>query len=148
MLPGFQIEEPQKSGRLGFDKGFVETAQPADKLQILEAGEIGVEVRLFRHVSDRAAKGDHVVANVAAFEEHVAVVGPQHAGDHFDGGGFAGAIGAEKADDFAGGDCEADVLNGGDAAIASEEMVQLQHGGYGNQFTLTLCSIQYNGIVK
>ena len=48
----------------------------------------------------------------------VPVVGFEQAGDDFDGGGFAGAVGADVADDLARADGEADVVDGGKAAVA------------------------------
>ena len=97
-----RLKQLQQAGCLGFDERFAKPAQPADELQIFEPGEVGVEMRFFRHVAESAAKRDHVVANVVAFEEHMSVVGPQHAGNDFDGGRFARAVGAEEADDLAG----------------------------------------------
>ena len=65
--------------------------------------------------------------NVVALEKDAAFVGTQHAGDDFDGGGFSGAVGTEEANDFPGSHAEADVLNGGDGAKASVEMLNLEH---------------------
>ena len=56
--------------------------------------------------------------DVAAGEEDLALGGLDHADDHLDGGGFAGAIGAEVAEHFAFFEGEADIPDGGDAAIA------------------------------
>jgi hypothetical protein len=65
-----------------------------------------------------------------AFKEHPPVVGAQHAGDDFDGGGFACAVGAEKAHDLAGRHLEAHVFNGGNAAVTAVKVLQLKHEGY------------------
>jgi len=129
VLPGFEIQEAQKAGGFGLDEGFAQAAETADELEIFEAGEIGVEVRLFGDIAENAAEGDHVAMDVMALEEHAAIVGAEHAGDDFDGGGFAGAVGTEEADDFAGGEGEADVFNGGNAAITAIEMLELKHDG-------------------
>jgi len=56
------------------------------------------------------------------FEKDASIVWPQHAGDDLHGGGFAGAVGAQKADNFAGCDLEGDVLDGGDGAEAAAEV--------------------------
>ncbi len=51
--------------------------------------------------------------------------GVDEAGEHFEGGGFSGTVGAEEADDFAGVDGEGERFDGVDGAIFSvEEMTQ------------------------
>ncbi len=55
-----------------------------------------------RHVTENAAKGNHVFENVLAFEQNASIARPQHAGNDFDGGGFARAVRTQEADNFAG----------------------------------------------
>ena len=45
------------------------------------------------------------------------------AADHLHRGGFAGAVGAEQAEGFPGGDAEGDAVDGGDVAIAFGEVL-------------------------
>jgi hypothetical protein len=49
-----------------------------------------------------------------AEQPHLAGVGGDQPEDHVQGGGLAGAVGAEQADDLAGADREADAVHGGD----------------------------------
>ena len=50
------------------------------------------------------------------------------AGNGEEGGAFAGAVGAEERDDFAGADLERDVLEHIDRAVAGMNAVEFQHG--------------------
>ena len=54
-----------------------------------------------------------VAGDIGAFEENLAGVGPEQADDHAEGGGLAGAVGAEQADDFAAVEFEADLAHDG-----------------------------------
>ena len=47
--------------------------------------------------------------------------GREQAGEHLDGGGFAGAVGAEEAEELAGLDGEVDVVDGGEVAETAGE---------------------------
>ena len=48
--------------------------------------------------------------------------GGEEAGEHLDGGGFTGAVGAEEAEELTGRDGEVDVLNGGEVAETAGEV--------------------------
>src|SRR5258708_38776004 len=50
--------------------------------------------------------------------------GRQEAGEHFDGSGFARAIGAQKTEELAGRDLEIDFVHSGEAAEAPRELVR------------------------
>jgi hypothetical protein len=125
VLPGLEVEQLEQTRGFGFEKGFRDAAETADELQIFKAGEVAVKMGLFRDVADGGAEGHHVFANVAAFKQHTAFVGTQHAGDDLDGGGFSRAVGTEEADDFSGGDAKADVLYGGYRTEAAVEVLEL-----------------------
>ena len=88
----------------------------------------GCRCGLLQEHSRRRRGRPQVVADALPFEEHLAFVGLKQAGDDFDGGGFAGAVGADVADDLAGLETEADVLDGGNAAIAFGERFDFKHG--------------------
>jgi len=45
----------------------------------------------------------------------------QEAGKHFEGGGFARAVGTEEADDFARADAEVDLLDGVDVLVLATD---------------------------
>ena len=127
VFPRLEVQETEQAFGFLLKDRFVETTQAADELEVFKTGEVRVEVRFFRDVAEDAAKGDHIVVNVAAVKENAAVIGTQQAGNDFDCSGFAGAVGAEETDDLAGRDLEADILHGGDAPVASEKTLELEH---------------------
>jgi hypothetical protein len=95
----------------------------ADHLQVLGAGEVRIEMRLLGDIADDLAVGHGVAIDRLAAKENLAVGGLDEAGDHFEGGGLARAVGPEIAGDLAGGRHEADVLHGGDARVAFGDRV-------------------------
>ena len=55
-----------------------------------------------------------------------------------DGGGFSGAVGAEEAEDFVGGDLEGEAIDGGERAERFLEMTEDNDGlghGRGNEIS-------------
>ncbi len=128
VAPGFEAEQGEEPVGLEVDEGLGQVAQAADELEVLEAGEVGVDVGLLGDVAEGGAVGLEIVADALAFEEHLAVGGLEEAGDDLDGGGFAGAVGTDVADDLAGTEAKADVVDGGKATIAFGESFDLEHG--------------------
>ena len=100
-----------------------EAVDAAVENEIFGNGEIGIEAEILRHVADIFADGFGVGANVDALDGGVAGRKRKQTGEHFDDGGFAAAVGAEKAEDFAFFDAEADVVHGGEVAEAADQMV-------------------------
>jgi hypothetical protein len=47
----------------------------------------------------------------------VTLTGVQDSGEHFDGGGFACAVGTNEGDRLSGGDVQADLIHGGDVGV-------------------------------
>src|SRR4051812_43531578 len=102
---------------------------------------MGVNMRFFRHVAEGGSIAVEVEADTLAFKEYLAGVGFEQPGDDFDGRGFAGAVGADVADYFAGPDGEGDVVDCGKATVAFAECFDFEHAEY----LYTLCSIQNRG---
>ena len=70
---------------------------------------------------------------IAAEDADAAAAARAQAFQDFDGGGLAGAVGAEQAEDFAGAHFEIDALDGGEAAVALFESFYLDgivHGSF------------------
>ena len=63
-----------------------------------------------------------------AVEEDLAVGGLDQAGEHFDGGALARAVGAQIAEDLAGADDEADIVHHPDAVVSLHQIPHFQHG--------------------
>jgi hypothetical protein len=97
--------------------------------QVFQAAEMGVEMRLLRHVAHAPLVGDEVVANGLAAEKDLARADLDQPGDHLHGGGFAGAVGTEVAGDFARGGGKADVVYGEDAREALGHVAQFERHG-------------------
>ena len=128
VLGALKREELEQAAGFGVDELFRHSTKTADELEVFEAGEVGVDLRFFGDVAETGAEGGEIFMDVAAVEEDFAVGGLDHASDHLDGGGFAGAVGAEVAEDFAFGKGKADILDGGDGAIALGGVFDFEHG--------------------
>ncbi len=80
-------------------------------------GEFAKDGRLLSQITDaEAGAAVHGEAGDVVLEEmDGAFVGADDADDHVEGGGLAGAVGAEEADDLAGADVNGDAVD--DAAL-------------------------------
>jgi len=56
---------------------------------------------------------------IQTIDAYPAAVGIKNAGEKLEGGGFAGAVGAKKADDFARRDVEGEIIDGFDPAVVA-----------------------------
>src|SRR5260370_1949657 len=108
--PGLEAEKREEPVRLEVDERLFHLAQTSYQLKIFEAGEMGVDMRLFRHVAKGGSIAVEIEADAFAFEEHLAGVGLEQAGDDFDRRGLARALASGVADDIAGTDVEGDVV--------------------------------------
>src|SRR5258708_26419421 len=82
---------------------------------------------LVRHIAKHATIAHHVVADVMPFEQHLAVIRPQHAGNHLYGGRLPRPVGPQKTHHLAGTDAKAHILDRGNSAIAPIKMLYLEH---------------------
>ena len=92
------------------------------KRRYSDAGEAAEERQAFGDDADLALDFEGMGGEVEAEDLDVAGGGREQAGEHFDGGGFAGAVGAEEAEELARGDGEGDVIDGGEGAEAAGEV--------------------------
>ena len=104
-----------------------QAAQLAHHDQVFEAAEMRVKMRLFGHVAHALLVGDQVALDGFAVEKDLARGRLDQAGDHFHGGGFAGAVRPQVAGDFARAGGEADVVHGGDAGKSLGDVAQFKH---------------------
>jgi len=116
---GHELEE---FGGAGGGGGGVETVHAADEAKVFGCGETAEEGEAFGNDSDLAFDFDGVGGRVKAEDLNAAGGGGEESGEHFDGGGFAGAVGAEEAEELTRRDGEVDVLNGGEIAKTSGEV--------------------------
>src|SRR5260370_23315941 len=109
-----------------------EPVDTAVELQIFCDGQIVIKTEILRHVADAFAHGFGIRADIETFDLSGAAAERQKAGEHFDDGGFAAAVGAEEAEDFAFFYAEADVIHGREitktphAMLAGDSRVSLR----------------------
>ena len=97
---------------------------------VLGDGEVFVEAEFLRHVADVALDFGGVFADVHAEDGAGALGGRDESAEGFDDGGFAGAVGAEEAEEFSLVDLEGDVADGGEVAEADGEVVGGDDGSH------------------
>src|ERR1700674_3017266 len=102
-------------------------AQVREILEDLAAGQVGVERRLARDVTDQSFDGDRVVPAVEARDARAARVGSEKRHEDADRRGLAGAVGTEEAEDLAFGDLERDIDDAALAAVALRELLYVNH---------------------
>ncbi len=100
-----------------------------DERQVFHDAHVGIERRRFRQIAGAALGFDRLVEHVEAGDDGFAVRGRHVAGQDPHRRRLTGAVGAEKSEDFAALDAEADVVDGGDAAVAFGEVLDLDHVG-------------------
>ena len=90
--------------------GGVEAVHAADEAEVFGGGEAAEEGEAFGDDADLAFHFDGVCGDCVEAEDlDGAGGGREQAGEHLDGGGFTCAVGAEEAEELAGGDGEVDV---------------------------------------
>src|SRR6266849_3897752 len=97
-----------------FEGGFIKTVEAPEVFDELLGGEAGIKRGGGGKKADVGAHFLGMLDDVVAADEGGAVGGFQDGGEHAQGGGFAGAVGAEQAVDAAGLAAETDVMDGPD----------------------------------
>ena len=118
----------------GFDGGialFAQPVQPCVQHQVLPHAQLFIQRKRLRHITHALAHGGAACVYRLAQECGFAFAGVQEAGEHFHGGAFAAAVGAEKAENFALADAEAHVVYRREVAEAFAEVVRLHRGRQG-----------------
>src|SRR5690242_19732484 len=100
--------------------GFVRLGHGAERghhVEIFLTCEVGVEIRFLWHVAESFTVADEVLVDVLTVVEDLAVGGLEESGQHFDGGAFAGAVGAEVTQHLPGLKRKVDVPHGKDGTV-------------------------------
>ena len=100
--------------------------EAGDELEVAPGGEVGDEAGGADEGADAAQGSDAGRADWLAEELDVAGGGMDEAQGHADGGGLAGAVGAEEAEDFAAVDGEVDAGDGADGAVVLTQLEGLK----------------------
>ena len=92
-----------------------------EELQVLAHGEIAVERELLRHVAKPRPAGGRGLVEVEPVDARGALAGAEQAAHHLEGGGLAGAVRPQEAEDLAPRDGEGNAVRGREAAEAAGE---------------------------
>src|ERR1700733_8886950 len=127
MPPRLQAKQLKQPMGLELNLPFAHPSQPAYQLQVFHSRQVVVQMRFFGHVSQCRPKTHQVVPYVPALEQDSPLIWLQQPGNDLDGGRFSRTVGSQVADNFARIDAEINVRDGGDAAIAFRQVLELKH---------------------
>ena len=103
-----------------------DAVQVGEDAQDLLDGEHPRQVNVPGGEVEPAEQRGAVAVEPFAEQPHLAGAGGDQPEDHVQGGGLAGAVGAEQADDLARTDPEADAVHGGDRPEALADVVDVE----------------------
>jgi hypothetical protein len=101
----------------------VEAVHAADEGQVLGSGQAAKQSQTFGYDADLAFNVDDLALEVEPQNFNSARGRSQQPGEHLDGGGLAGAIGAEEAEELSGGDAEVHILHGNEVSEAASQIL-------------------------
>ena len=130
-----EAEQPKQFVHLRIENVAAQSTKASGELEILATGEVLIEVRFLGDVADAPLEGFHVLHDVLAVKQDLALGRLDETGEHLDRGALPGAVRSEIAEDFAGLDREADAVHDGDSAVALFEVAYFQHGFFGRRGT-------------
>jgi hypothetical protein len=110
---------------IGYRCLLARTGQAVDageKLQVLRHAEVAVQGKFLRHIADLLPCLAGGFFQVQPHHPRLATADRQQAAHHLEGGGFARAIGAEQAEDFATADTEIHMIGGDKIAKTAGEL--------------------------
>src|SRR3990172_12928811 len=107
--PIFQIEK----GKIGIDilRLPICAENCANELQVLPSGQLLIEIRPVGNIADQPLDRQGVLPIAKPLDLDNAAAWICQAGDHANGGSFAGAVGADKSKDFSRCDVQRQVAN-------------------------------------
>ena len=98
----------------------IDAIDVAEQVERFDDGQVPPQLRaLSKYYADVCDVGDAFFPGYAAEDFTASSIGNEDAGQYFDGGGFARAIGSDIADEFAGFNGEGDAVEGGYLAIVA-----------------------------
>ena len=106
----------------------VEPVHAADKVQVLGAGQAFEQAHALWHYADLALNLHRVGGKIQPEKLHATGRGCEQPGEHFNGGGFSRAIGAEEAEKVPRGDLQIDIVHSRQSAETTRQL--LGHDGH------------------
>ena len=98
-----------------------------DELEVPVDGHVGIERRILGQVADAALHLERLLEDVEAGDLGGAGSGGQEAGQDAHGGRLAGAVAAQKAQDFALGNVEGDVVERDEVSVTLGQIADFDH---------------------
>ena len=129
VAPFAQVEQLQQFVAALANGGARQVAQHPGKAQVFVHRQRAVQGRLLEHQADLAAHRHALPEDIVASHVCLSFRGARQGGQHVDGGGFAGAVGAEQAEELAGGNGELQPVDGFQPTIAFAQMGRLNGEG-------------------
>src|SRR4030095_16228289 len=99
-----------------------------EEAQVLDYGEVGIEAKLLRHVSEAGANLVSVFPDVAAIDRAGPGTRPYEAAEHPDGRRLTRAVRPEESEDFAGRHRHRETIDGHGFAEAFRESIKDDDG--------------------
>lgn len=99
------------------------------EIHIFVGGQLIVDTGVLKYNAELLARRGLMDDGIEAVELHTAAGGRQQGSQHFNGGGFTRAVGAEESKDLALGDIESDVIDGSEFAEFLYQALGANHEG-------------------
>jgi len=109
--------------------GALESLQASEVAHVLARGQLAVDAGNGRQHAQSRACAEGIDRRVAPIDQRPPVIGAKHGGQHAQGGGLAGAVGAQKTGNRAVGRHKAERVHGYGGAEAPGESLGGDHGG-------------------
>src|SRR6516225_2171107 len=97
------------------------------EVEVLESGELLIEARILEDDAESFTDFVLLLLWVEPIDLDASACGLHEGGKHFDGGGLAGAVGAEEGEDFTGSDIEGDIVDGCEVCELLGEIADTDH---------------------
>jgi hypothetical protein len=113
------------------------------QFHVLGRGQLAVEARILEHDTKSAAYQQWLLDRVVAGDPEPPLAWAEHRREHLDRRRLAGAVGAEKTEDDAFRHRERDVVDGGEAVEALDQIAGLNDRGHHfyRQFSMRCLSL-------
>ena len=100
------------------------------KVQVLQAGEKIVQVRIVRYVGKLLLAGQGLFLDGMPGHKNIALGQLENAATGFQRGGFSGAVVADETEDLPWGDVQAQIIHSGFCAIGLRKVFNSEHTRY------------------
>jgi hypothetical protein len=100
------------------------------KVEVFVSGQLVVHAGILEDDAEPLADLVLMRHRIEAVDLHFAGGGPQQRGEHLDGGGLSGAVGAKKRKDLAFADIEGNVSHGLNFAELLDKVLSAYHRGF------------------